>query len=363
MDTIYKKLLVIMVILALSHSTTAQEKVTKRIENSFEMNGAGELQVNNEYGNITVRGWDQNKVEIVIDITATGKKKENAESLLERVIPDFKVMDNYVAVTSEIQDKKTGFIAKYFTNESPLDFSRSNLKIDYIIKLPSNAELEINNKFGDVVIDGWAGNLKAIVAHGDIWINENIDNADITIDYGKLKARSVGYGNLRSKNGDITIDESRDLRINSRGTNIKIENVTTLDINSNKDEITIGEIGSMKGELKFTTALMKSVGNTINISTKVTDFKVSRFLKPDPVVFINQESSDISLNISGTSFVFDAVLEEGLLRIPKTFENINSKIVNDVKKIREIEATYGKKMMGRVSLIGNKGVVVLKEQK
>ncbi len=119
----------------------------------------------------------------------------------------------------------------------------------------------------------------------------------------------------------------------------------------------------MKGELKFTTALVKSVGNTINISTKVTDFKVSRFLKPDPVVFINQESSDISLNISGTSFAFDAVLEEGLLRLPKTFDNINSRMVDDVKKIREIEATYGKKMQGRVSLNGNKGVVILKEQK
>ncbi len=362
MDTIYKKLLVVMVILALSHSTTAQEKVTKRIENSFEMNEAGKLQVNNEYGNITVRSWDQNKIEILIDITVTRKKKEDAESFLERVIPDFKVLDNYVAVTSEIQDKKTGFIAKYFTNESPLDFSRSNLKIDYIIQLPSNAELEINNTFGDVVIDGSVGNLKAIVAHGDIWINENIDNADITIDYGKIKVRSIGYGNLRSKNGDITIDKARDLRINSRGTNIKIENVTTLNIHSNKDEITIGEIGSMKGELKFTTALVKSVSNTINLSTKVSDFKVSGFLKPDPVVFINQESSDISLNISGTSFVFDAVLVEGLLRLPKTFDNINSMLVDDVKKIREIEATYGKNMLGRVSLNGNKGAVVLKEQ-
>jgi len=363
MDTIYKKLLLVMVILALSHSTTAQEEVTKRLENSFEMNEAGKLQVNNEYGNITVKGWNQNKVEIVIDITVTGNKKENAESLLERVIPDFRVMDNYVTVTSEIQDKKTGFIAKYFTSESSLDFSKSNLKIDYIIQLPSNTELELNNKFGDVVIDGWVGDLKAIVAHGDIWINENIDNADIAIDYGKLKARFFGYGNIRSKNGDITIDESRDLRINSRGTKIKIENVTSLDIHSNKDEMTIGEIGSMKGELKFTTALVKSIGNTINISTKVTDFKVSGFLKPDPVVFINQESSDISLNISGTSFVFDAILEEGLLRLPKTFDNINSKMVNDVKKIREIEATYGKKMLGRVSITGNKGVVVLKEQK
>ena len=83
--------------------------------------------------------------------------------------------------------------------------------------------------------------------------------------------------------------------------------------------------------------------------------------KPDAVVTINQESSDLNLNISNLSFKLDATLEQGLLRLPKTFSNINTKMLDKGKRIREINAIYGKVALGAFVFTGKKGIITLKE--
>jgi hypothetical protein len=97
------------------------------------------------------------------------------------------------------------------------------------------------------------------------------------------------------------------------------------------------------------------------MSMKVADFRVLRIAKPNANVSINQESSDISLNITGLTFKFDATLEEGFLRLPKTFSNVKSNVIDKSKRIRKITASYGKAPTGTFSFTGNKGVIALKE--
>jgi hypothetical protein len=54
-------------------------------------------------------------------------------------------------------------------------------------------------------------------------------------------------------------------------------------------------------------------------------------------------------------------LEEGLLRLPKTFENIETQMIDKGKKIRDIKATYGNSKEGSISITGEKGAILLKD--
>ncbi len=361
MDTLYKKLFFLMVLVICGHSIVAQEKVSKQLNETYEMTNSGELYLENKYGDVTVTGWDRDNVSITVDITVTHKKRDNAENLLERISLNIREIEDFITVTSEISEKSAGFFAKYFNKANPFDFDRSNVQIDYTIQLPSNAELDITNKFGDVIIGDWSGKLKANVEHGDVWINKNINNADVALKYGKLRAKTVNYGNIRVKNGSVDVEESRDLRINSSGTDVKIDRVSSLEIYSSKDEITIEEVGAIHGDLRFTNMQLNNVDDQINLTMKIADFRVSKVRSPDATIVIDQESSEVSLTISDFSFRFDATLEEGLLRLPKSFKNVETKMLNRGKRVREITATYGKGSSGEISITGIKGAILLKE--
>lgn len=358
---IYYKKITPIVLLLLSFSMYSQEVLTKTIEEIYEMTNAGELQVENKYGNITINGWEENEISIKIDIKVTNKKKENAKTLLDRIVANIKTMDDFVSITSEISEKNTSLFSRYFNKVNPFEFDKSNLEINYTIYLPVNAEIDLTNKFGDIIIDNWTGGLKANIEHGDLWINEDITNARITMKFGKLRSKSIAYGTISLKNGDVDIESSNKLLLKTSGTKIEIGTVKELEIISSKDEIIIQKVEKIQGELNFSNAQIETIEEKISLGMKVAELRVAKINQPDAYVSIDQESSDININITNLSFKFSATLEQGLLRLPKTFYNIENNMIDKSKRIREINGSYGKATSGIFSFTGKKGVIVLKE--
>jgi len=171
MDTLCKKLIWVALLLFIAQGVEAQVKVSKKVDKTYKMTNAGELHLENKYGNINLYGWDKSEMHVVISIKVNHRKKDNAKDLLNRISPVIRESDNYVAISYEIAEKNQGWFGNFFDKANPFDFNRSNIQIDYTVYMPSKAELEVTNTFGDVIIEGWKGKLKGQIEHGDIWLN------------------------------------------------------------------------------------------------------------------------------------------------------------------------------------------------
>lgn len=155
--------------------------------------------------------------------------------------------------------------------------------------------------------------------------------------------------------------KSNDLRINSSGSDINIDEVVSLELYSSKDEITIEGVESLNGELEFTNMQLNNVDDGINLSMKISDFRLLNIHSADASIVIHQVSSDVSLNVNDFEFEFDATLEEGLLRLAKSFKDVDSQMIDKGKKIRKITARHGRDTEGKISITGEKGIVLLKD--
>jgi len=360
MDTFYKYTILVFAFFFCNISN-GQETISKKIEKSYSLTNNGELHIDNKYGEILINGWDKNTIQIETAIKVTHRKAEKATNLLGRIEPKFTVTTSVVKIETEIGKKSATSFSKYFNKVNPFDFDKGNVEINYTIYMPSNAEITIINKFGDVIISDWNGKLKTTMQHGDLWINENLTNATINMKFGKLKAKSILYGDLTIKNGEINLDESRILELNSNGSTIEATKIKSLELYSNKDEIVIGKLTEVKGQVKFSKINLKEVKDQINLTTKLADIKVSEISNQKANIQFNQESSDIHINIADFDFQFNAKLEQGLLRVPTSFRNVKNNVIDKGKKIREINAYYGNKPSGKISIKGYKGVIILKE--
>ena len=344
-----------------SISIHAQETLTKTIEKTFKLTNTGELQLNNKYGNVIINGWEENNAKVTIDVKVTNKKKDNAKTFIDRIKANIRTASNYVSIESEISEENTSFFSRYFNKLNPFEFDKGNVEINYTIYLPVNAEIDVTNKFGDIIIDNWTGKLNAIIEHGDLWINDNVSNANIDMKFGKIRSKSIAYGTINLKNGDIVIENSQNLLLVTSGSNIEIDAVTDLEITSSKDEIVIQNVDNIKGTLKFSNAKINTVKDKIYLTMDVSELRVSKMTNPNPIVEINQESSEVHIGITNLSFNFKANLEEGLLRLPKSFSNIKNNVIDESKRIREITADYGKSKTGTFIFNGRKGAIVLDE--
>ncbi|TAI48751.1 hypothetical protein [Flagellimonas allohymeniacidonis] len=342
--------------------STAQERVSKTIEKSFPLTNSGELELENKYGNITVTGWEQDKVLVKIDVKVNHRRRDNAQDLLGRINPEFKSSSGYVSITSEISNKNTGWFADLFNRTNPIDIDRSRVQIDYEVFLPKKAELKVTNRFGDLVIEGWSGELSTLIEHGNLWLNDDLNKADILLKFGKVRARNLNYASLNLKNGELDMENSKNLRLNSSGTEIQLGSVNTLEIYSNKDDLTITEVGAIYGNLKFSTLNLERLTGGVDLTMKISDFKVTQIKGQETDIAIEQESSDISLTVTDFSHRFNATIEQGVVRLPKSFENVKSDMLDKGRKLRKIEATYGKGKEGTITINGIKGIVTIREK-
>ncbi|MEM8509657.1 MAG: hypothetical protein AAF717_17630 [Bacteroidota bacterium] len=361
MATPYKILLGIALLLLSVPISTAQERVSKVVEERFPLTNAGELQLENKYGNIKVTGWEQNEVAVKINIQVNHRKRENAENLLGRIRPKITSGGNYVAIVSEIANKNTGWFADLFNRTNPIDFDRSHVQIDYEVFLPKKAELKITNRFGDVLIEDWNGELKTLIEHGDLWLGEDLGKADIILKFGKVRARDLNYASLNLKNGRLDMENAKSLRINGSGTEMTLGTVNSLELYSNKDEIRIREVGTLYGNLKFSTLNITELSQDMDMTMKIADFNLEQIIAPETEIVIEQESSDISIQVTNFSHRFQATLEQGVVRLPKSFENVNSEMLDKSRKLRKIDASYGKDTKGAIRINGLKGIVTLRE--
>ncbi|WP_298541105.1 hypothetical protein [uncultured Aquimarina sp.] len=362
-DTFYKKIFLLVLILNIGYNINAQEELSKSIEKVYDFTNAGELQLENKYGNIIINGWSQNKIEVAIDIVVNKKDKDEAEDLLARIKPSITTVGQSIIIFSNIEEKSDSFFSKVFNRVNPFDFDKGSIQIDYQISLPTNAEIQVTNKFGDIIINDWNGKLKTNLQHGDMWINNDIINANIEMKFGKLQTKSITYGKIKLKNSEFDHKTSKDLRIISSGSTVAIDQVINLEIFSSKDKITIENIERIKGELKFSNIVLENLKNDVDLIMDVADFKVNKIIKPDTNINIDQKSSELDINVSGLNFDFSASLEQGLLRIPKTFKNIKNNVIDSKKRLREIKANYGiDSNKGTFNITGKKGVIILKEE-
>ncbi|WP_344929643.1 hypothetical protein [Aquimarina addita] len=361
-DTYYNKIVVLILIFCFGYALKAQEEVSKIIEKSYDLTNVGELQLENKYGNININGWDQNKIQIKINVIVNKKEKEYAQDLLNRIKPSISYSKEFISIFSYIEEKENGFFSKLLNRANPFDFDKGNIQINYDINLPINAEVQITNKFGDIFTNGWNGKLNTNIGHGNIWIQDNLTNASIEMKFGKLKAKSIAYGSIKIKNSELDIENSKNLSLNSSGSTIALKNISNLEIYSSKDKVTIRQVDKIRGELKFSNMILEEVSENIDLTMDVADFNAYKITKSNANIDIKQKSSEVHLNISDLNFYFNASLEQGLLRIPKSFTNINTTIIDKSKKLRNVTASYGNDTKGKIQIHGIKGVVILSEK-
>ncbi len=361
MMKLFYNILIFSVLISISPCVLAQSKESKKIEKTYYLSRNGGLYLDNKYGDVLIYGWDKNSIEITVDIEANRKTDDDAKALLKRIKSNITATKSQVIIESEILEKETSFFNRYINKIDPFKNEGASTTIDYIIYLPKQAEIEINNKYGDVIISDWSGQLKAKVEHGDLRITDNIANSKISISYGKLRAYTLSKSNIHAKGASLSIRESNRLKLESDASEVHLNTINELELHSNNDDIEISDLNTVFGSVKYSKVEIENLKTSTNLDLNLAELRILKMQK-QPKININQSASEVYINIINTNFDFSAKLEQGVLRVPKTMQNINSEVLDKKKKIRSVIANYGKeKEKGMIIVSGQKGLVILKE--
>ncbi len=227
--------------------------LTKNVDRTFAVNATGDLALDNRYGEIRYHIGRTNEVKVAVRISAEAGTASKAQAILDRITVR---LDGSAAAVSVQTVMDGGVMTKSLNLFSLGDNGNKSFKIDYDITAPAGFALDAKNRFGDTFLDDMTA------------------AAQIDVQYGDLKAGSLGSPSMIEVSfGDGTIGNVKTLDAKVKYGQLKTGNVTQATLYSRFSEFKMGRVGTLDLDSQYSTYGVQSVKSFSN-SGGFDDFKV-----------------------------------------------------------------------------------------
>jgi hypothetical protein len=143
--------------------TVAKREAESTTKQTVEFGAQGTIQIVDSFGSVKVEGWDKDEVELTF--TKRTQKKYAPKDLakaareLERLSAKLELVEENTLLVLN-----TTYASRTLTR---LWRGKTNLNLDYLIKVPRQCTLQIKHDIGEVHVTGVAGDIEATARIGE----------------------------------------------------------------------------------------------------------------------------------------------------------------------------------------------------
>jgi hypothetical protein len=293
----------VLLVIFVANFLLAADDQQKVVSKSFNINGNTQIEISNFHGNVLIKRWDKNVLDLKVTIDAKGSNEEQTQKILDAIeisISD-RISSGKLAIETEIGRIK----------------GNSSFTVNYEVTMPDTNPLKLSNSFGNVYMGSHKGKLEINVKHGQFQA-EDLDEADIEIGfaYARCEVESLKSGRLHLSHSKMMVEEMGDVEIFTQFSNLEIENAGSISLDGKHGEFEIENLRSFKGDIQFAGLKIENLeealvletrhGKGINIENISRDFKV---------IDIDADFSTVDINLqNGATAKLNFNLQFGNLR-------------------------------------------------
>jgi len=252
------------------------------------------LEIINKYGNIHVSTWDEDSVSIDIEFFISEKNESKFKKIKENV--DFKISGNSAFLSAE-----TVFGSKYssffsdFKEATNLMSTNKSSHIDYFIKVPDYINLKITNRYGNIFIPDYQGNLNIQLSNGDFQAKKITGSNTLDLAFGNVLIDQLEQATLNLNFSEAQINKAAQLDLSSKTSKVNIKRCNLIKLQSKRDEYIIDHIGFIFGDTYFSKLNILNLDSEFNV---VMQYGELTYLGVNPafkLIRINSEYTNCNL--------------------------------------------------------------------
>lgn len=171
-----------------------------RAQVGFETGETFDLEIDNQHGDVEVKSWAKNSLQIHYQITTWADDEETAKEIASnievRIEPEKDASDRatQASITTNYPEKW-----KLWRNSGP------RAQVDYWLVVPHKMNLELHNRHGSVSVDDLRGTTTVSNRHGDVALGAIEGNLNLDTRHGNVEADLIqgnvcfggGHGNAK----------------------------------------------------------------------------------------------------------------------------------------------------------------------
>ncbi|TFB34133.1 hypothetical protein E3V97_00875 [Pedobacter alluvionis] len=264
-ENVEKSSMVAMVNTSRYKQTGGDAERSKSFSKSFNVDNNDKINLNNQYGSITIKTWDKKEVRVDVDIKAYSSSDNDAQKLIDGISIDATKNGDAVTFRTNMGDR-SGRYGRGVKNG--VTTWRREVKVNYVVYMPAVNPLTVSQEYGNVELGNFSGPTYLKVEYGNL-VAGNLSNVNnyINVQYGKCDIQDLNAAVVKHEyNGPVTIGVVGTLQLDAEYVAVNINTIRkSADIKVQYGRgLTVGTIG---GNLLLNAEYAKVNINTVKGNT------------------------------------------------------------------------------------------------
>lgn len=286
---------------------------SRQLAKAFKVNKNTVVDIGNKYGDISIETWDKDSVAVDIYIQVSEKSRDKLRKKMDEISFEISQSGHYVVINTQIGDSKNFLINEFTKFKENVGMGESQVEINMKIKLPNNLELRITNKFGNVYIDDYMGDLTIDMANGKLKANNLTGYVNLKSSFGDVFINSIDNGTFEVYYGKMSLSSAKKLRITSKTSDLSITEVEDLYVNSSRDTYRIRMIDDFQTQSSWTDFSITEFKRRSDVKMNYGDISIENIQNTFESIIIDARSSKINLTFDRKTDVnFDIISNKDL---------------------------------------------------
>ena len=329
----------------------AQFTETKEIHKEFKVSPQTRIELSNKYGKMDINTWDKDSVVIEIKIKVEENKLSKLEKAIDAIEFDFSQTPHFLVAKTVVGQNRSGLSKEFLKFKETVLQSDGNMQIDYTIWIPQSNELKIENKFGDIFIDDYSGDINLKLSNGNLKSHDFTGKLELTLNFADATINSINTAILDCNFSELYIKKAEELRIKSKSTKFEILEIKELDADSRRDNFKIRMVDRIDARGSFSNFRVNELNDRFNVQADYGDIDIEKTAPDFSSIFIESKSTDINLYFdTETKFDFEITHSKTDLDFCREVEVVEEKSIDEKEKRMKLFGNYGGKSENKTKL-------------
>ena len=323
-------------------ATGQQVTDSKTLRKSFSTEGEVNIDVTNKYGNIHISHSKSDSVTIRVEVEASSDNESKLKGMMSGVDVSITKSENTIVATTEVGKSVNSFLESFKGLTRSFINYDTRLQINYFIVCPARAILRIENSYGDVYITDRTPELSLTLANGslDAGVIDNVKQ--MTLTFCKAEIKTVRKGQITLNYGEMKCDSAVSISLVARASKARIEWAGAIDLDSKRDDITIEEVGIIRGSSYFSDIKVSSLKKEAGLATKYGNFSVNSLDAAFSLIDLNTSYTDVDFYVEAkSSYDLEIRHTNAFVSLPGITPEPERTTVNAESKIYLTSGKYG----------------------
>jgi hypothetical protein len=320
MKTLSKSLSLLILLAILIPITLIGEEYTKKVSGKYSVNPNAQLVIKNKFGEVHCQNWSEPSVSIEVTVTVDASSQERANKILDRVS---------VSLTG------TADKVEAITNISEMGSNNVEFSVDYLVMMPKNVRLDLDNRFGETYIAEVEGSSKVEIQYGELEAQSFRNSSNVIV--VKFSDAQIGYlegAEVEVAYSEMEMTKGNSLKVNSSFSEVDMGSFKNFDIISKYDDIQIGEASSIACQAKFAEVNVESISGAFSFNVEYGGLDIESLSSSFGSGKIINAFNDVNIGLKpDVSLNLDAEADYGEVDYPSGKSKISTQEVNYTKNI------------------------------